>query len=90
MHRSRNELMKQTPLVPYYTETSMPFHFGNENRGGAVAGTVHRILALAFVCFDAWLKPLFSREEIQNPSPIQECDPYLLGLLQYLQSHRRD
>jgi hypothetical protein len=38
----------------------------------------------------AWLKPLFSQTERQNPSPIQEHDPYVEGLLRYLQSRKRD
>ena len=85
----RSELMKQTPLSPAYAGTNMTFHSGNGNREGTVAGMVHKILALAFVCFDTWLKPLFSQAEMQNASPIQEHDPYVVGLLRYLQSQRR-
>ncbi|MCX5817718.1 MAG: hypothetical protein NTX75_16010 [Proteobacteria bacterium] len=85
----RHELMKQTLLAPDYAETNMPFHSGNGNGEGTVNGRVHNMLALAFV-FDTWLKPLSSRAERQNPSPIQEHDPYVEGLLRYLQSQRRD
>jgi len=85
----RHELMKQTPLGPDYAETSMPFHGGNGNEEGAVAAGVHKILALAFICFDTWIKPLLSQEERQNLSPIHEYDPYVVGLVQYLQSQRR-
>jgi len=83
------ELMKSIPLIPDYTETTMPFHGGNGNGEGAVVGRVHKILTLAFICFDAWLKPLFSQAERQNPSPVQDCDPYVEGLLRYLQSRGR-
>jgi hypothetical protein len=86
----RHELMKQTPLAPDYAETSMPFYSGNGKGEGAVAGRVHKILALTSVCFDTWLKPLFSQAERQSLSPIQEYDPYVEGLLRYLQSQRRD
>jgi len=86
----RHELMEQTLLTPDYAEISIPFHGGDGNGGGAVAGMVHNILALASVCFDMWLKPLFSQAEIPIPSPIQEYDPYVEGLLRYLQSRRRD
>ena len=85
-----HELMEQTLLAPDYAEISMPFHGGNGNGEGVVAGMVHKILALAFICFDMWLKPLFSQAERQNPSPVQEYDPYVEGLLRYLQSRRRD
>jgi hypothetical protein len=87
-HAFRYELMKQTPLGPDYAETSMPFHGGNGNEEGAVAG-VHKILALAFICFDTLIKPLFSQAERQNLSPIEEYDPYVVGLLQCLQSQTR-
>jgi hypothetical protein len=82
--------MKQTPLAPDYAETSMPFHGGNGNGKGAVAGRVHKILALTFACFDTLLKPLLAQTERHNLSPIQEYDPYVVGLLRYLQSGRRD
>ena len=86
----RHELMKQTPLVRDYAETSTAFHSGNGNGENAVAAGLHKILALAFVCFDAWLRPLFSRTERPNLSPMQECDPYIKGLLRYLRSQRMD
>lgn len=92
----RQELMQQTPLPRDYAETTMLFHSGNGNGEGAVAGRVHKILALALVCFDTWIKPLFSQAERQELSPIQEHDPYVEGLLRYLQllryiqSQRRD
>ena len=87
----RHELMKQTPLAPDYAETSMSFHGGNGNGEGAVAAGVHKILVLTFACFETWLKPLFSQgEERQDPSPIHEYDPYVVGLMRYLQSQRRD
>ena len=85
----RHELMKQDPLAPDYAVTSMLFRSGNGNGEGAVAGRVHKILALAFAYFDRWLKPLFSQAEKQNPSPIQEYDPYVEGLLRLLQSRKR-
>jgi hypothetical protein len=86
----RHELMKQTPLTPDYAETSMSFQGGNGNGEGAVAAGVHKILVLTFACFETWLKPLFSQgEERQNPSPIHEYDPYMVGLMRYLQSQRR-
>jgi len=84
----RHESMEQTLPAPDYAEISIPFHGGHGNGKGAVAGMVHNILVLAFVCLNAWLKPLFSQAERQNPSPIQEYDPYVEGLLRYLQSRR--
>ena len=87
----RHELMKQTLLASDYAETSMSFHSGNGNREGAVAAGVHKILVLTFACFETWLKPLVSQgEERQDPSPIHEYDPYVVGLMRYLQSQRRD
>jgi hypothetical protein len=86
----RHELMKQTPLVPDYAETGIPFYSGNGNGEDTVAGRVHKILVLTSVCFDRWLKPLFSRAERRNLSPIQKRDPYVKGLLRCLESQRRD
>jgi hypothetical protein len=86
----RYELMKQTPLVRDYAETSVPFHSGNGNGENGIADRLHGILALVFTCFDTWLKLLFSRAERQNLSPIQEYDPYVKGLARYLQSQRTD
>ena len=86
----RHELIKQTPLAPDYAETNTPFHSGNGNGEETVAGRVHKILVLTLVCFDRWLKPLFSQAARQNLSPIQEYDPYVKGLLRYLQSQRRE
>ena len=85
----RYKLMKQTPLVPDYAESSMPFHGGNGNGECTVSGRVHKILTLAFICFDTLIKPLFSQAERQNLSPIEEYDPYVVGLLQCLQSQTR-
>ena len=82
----RHEVMKQTPLAPDYTETGTPFHSGNGSGEDTLAGRVHKILVLTLVCFDRWLKPLFSQAERQNLSLIQEYDPYVAGLLRYLQS----
>ncbi len=91
MHLNRrHELMKQTPLAPYYAQISTPFHSGDGNREAASAGTLHKISDLALACFNRLLKPLFPSDKMQDPSPIQECDPYLLGLLQYLQGRKRD
>jgi hypothetical protein len=54
----------------------------------------YRLVGLLIVTLattnNRWLKPLFSQAERQNPSPIQEYDPYVEGLLRYLQSRRRD
>jgi hypothetical protein len=86
----RHELMKQTQLGQDYAETSMPFHGGNGNEEGAVAAGVHKILALTYICFDTWIKPLLSQEERQNLIPIHEYDPYVVGLMRYLQSQRRN
>lgn len=87
----RHELIKQTPLSPDYVETSMSFHGGSGKGDGAVATGVHKILVLTFACFEAWLKPLFSQgEERQDPSPIHEYDPYVVGLMRYLRCQRRD
>jgi hypothetical protein len=87
----RHELMKQNLLAPDYAETSTYFHGGNGNGENAVAAGVHKILVLTFACFETWLKPLFSQgEERQNPSPIHEYDPYVVGLMRYLQSQRRN
>jgi hypothetical protein len=86
----RHELMKQTSLAPDYAKTDTPFHSGNGNGEDTVAGRVHKILVLTLICFDRWLKPLFSNAERQNLSPIQEYDPYVEGLLRYLQSQKRD
>lgn len=87
----RHELIKQTPLAPDYAETSMSFHSGNRNGEGALAAGVHKILVLTFACFETWLKPLFSQgEERQNSSHIHEYDPYVVRLMRYLQSQRRD
>jgi len=91
MHSTyRHGLMEQALLAPDCAEISMPFHGGNGNGESSVTERVHKILALVFVCFDMWLKPLFSQTERQIPSPIQEYDPYVEGLLLYLQSRRRD
>lgn len=82
----RHGLMKQTPLAPDYAETSISFHGENGNREGTVAAGVHKILLLTFACFETWLKPLFSQgEERQNLSPVHEYDPYVVGLMRYLQ-----
>jgi len=81
---------KQTPMATEYTETSKPFHGENGDGEDTVAGRVHTIFVLALACFDRWLKPLFSNAERQNLSPIQEHDPYVEGLLRYLQSQGRD
>jgi hypothetical protein len=89
-HTYRYELMKQTPLVPDYAESSMPFHGGNGNGECTVSGRIHKILTLAFICFDTWLRPLLSQAERQKLSPIQEYDPYVVDLLRYLQSGGRD
>ena len=86
----RHELMKQTPLAPDHAETSMPPYGGNGNGEGTVAARIHKILVLSLVCFDRWLRPLFSQAESQNLSPVQEYDPYVQGLLRSLQSQRRD
>ena len=86
----RHELMKHTPLARDYAETSTVFHSGKGNGENAVAGRLHGILALTLACFDTWLKPLFSRAEKQNLSPMQEYDPYVKGLARYLQSQRMD
>ena len=84
------EVMKQTPSAPDYAETSTPFHSKNGNGEETVAARVHKIIVLTLVCFDRWLKPLFSQAERQNLSPIQEYDPYVAGLLRCLESQRRD
>ena len=86
----RHKLMKQTPLSQDYAETSTPFYSGNGSGEDTAAGWVHKILVLTLVCFDRWLRPLFSQPERQNLSPIQEYDPYVAGLLRSLQSQRRD
>jgi hypothetical protein len=86
----RHELMQQTPLALDYAQKSMPFHGGHGNGEGTVSAGVHKILMLTFVCFETWLKPLFSHAERHNLSPIHEYDPYVVGLLRYLQSQRRD
>jgi hypothetical protein len=87
----RHKLMKQTPLAQDYAETSTSFHDGNGSGEGAAAAGVHKILVLTFACFETWLKPLFSQgEERQNPSPIHEYDPCVVGLMRYLQSQRRN
>jgi hypothetical protein len=86
----RHELMKQTPLAPDYAGRNAPFHSGNGKGEGTIAGGLHKILALTFACFDRWVKPLVSQTETLNPSPIQEYDPYVEGLLRCLQSQRRD
>lgn len=86
----RRELTKQAPMAQEYAETSTYFHGGNGDGEDTVAGRVHKILALTLVCFDRWLKPLFLDAESQSLSPIQEHDPYVEGLLRYLQSQRRD
>jgi hypothetical protein len=86
----RHDLVKQTPLALDYAETNTPFHCGNGNREETIADRIHRILMLALVCFDKWLKPMLSQAEGQTLSPIQERDPYVEGLLRSLQSHRRD
>ena len=86
----RHELMKQTPLVPDYAETRIPFYSGKGNGEDTVADMVHKIIVLTLVCFDRWLKPLFSQAEKQNLSPIRAYDPYVEGLLRYLQSQRKE
>ena len=86
----RHVLMKQAPLAPEYAETSTFFHSGNGNGEDTVAHRVHKILVLTLVCFDRWLKPLFSNAERQNLSPIRAYDPYVEGLLRYLQSQRKE
>ena len=87
----RHELMKQTLLASDYAETSMSFHGGNGKGDSSVTAGVHKILVLTFACFEMWLKPLFSQgEERQNPNPIHEYDPYVVGLMRYLQSQRRN
>jgi hypothetical protein len=83
-----HELMKQTP--PEYAATGIPFCSGDRKREDAVAGSVHKTLGLIFLYFDRWLKPFFSQADRKIPSPIQERDPYVVGLLRYLQSMRRD
>jgi hypothetical protein len=89
MHSTyRHGLMEQTLPAPDCAEISMTFHGGNEE--SSVAERVHKVLALVFVCLDMCLKPMFSRTEKWNPSPIQDYDPYIEGLLQYLQSRRRN
>ena len=82
--------MKQASLAPDYAETIAPFHSGSGNGEDTVAGRVHKILVLTLVCFDRWLKPLFPNAERQSLSPIQNYDPYVEGLLRYLQSQVRD
>jgi hypothetical protein len=86
----RRELTKQAPLAPEYAETSTYFHGGNGDGEDTVAGEVHKILALTLVCFDRWLKPLFSDAERQSLSPIQEHDPYVGVLLRYHRSQVRN
>jgi hypothetical protein len=86
----RHELTKQIPLSPSYAETSTPFYSGNGSGEDTAAGRVHKILVLTLICFDRWLKPLFSQAERRNLSPIQERDPYVKGLLRCLESQRRD
>ena len=82
---------KQTPMAPEYAEISTSsLQGGNGDGEGTVAGRVHKIFVLALACFGRWLKPLFSNAERQNLSPIQEHDPYVEGLLRYIQSQRRD
>ncbi len=84
------ELIKQTPLAGDRAKTTVSFYGGNRNRENAVYGALHKLLALALACFDSWLKPLFGQAERQTLSPIQECDPYVKGLLRYLQGQRMD
>jgi len=86
----RVALIKQSSLAPDYTETSIPFCDGSGKGEGAIAAGVHRIFALAFVCLGAWLKPLFSRAGRENLSTIHEYDPYVVGLMRYLQSQRKN
>ena len=86
----RVALIKQNSLAPDYTETSIPFHDGSGKGEGAIADEVHRIIALAFVCLGAWLKPLFSRAGRESLSTIHEYDPYVVGLMRYLQGQRRN
>jgi hypothetical protein len=85
-----NPLVKQTPPTPDYAETRMPFHGGNGDQEGTVAVGVHKMLMLTFVCFQTWLKPLFSHAERNSLSPVHEYDPYVVGLLRYLQGQRKD
>ena len=77
-----HKLIEQTRPAPDHNEESL------------VARKVHEVLALTFLCFDAWIKPLFSQVKGQKPSPVQEydpyADPYVAGLLRYLNSRRRD
>jgi hypothetical protein len=85
-----HELMKQTLPARDYAETSTPFHGGNGNGENAVAGRLSGIIALTLARFDTWLKPLFSKAERQNLSPVQEYDLYVKGLARYLQGRRTD
>jgi hypothetical protein len=81
-------LMKRTP--PDYVVPNMLFRSANRNGEDALAGRVNKILGLIFAYFDRWVKPFFSQAGKKIPSPIQERDPYVEGLLRYLQSRRRD
>ena len=67
----RHELTKQVPPAPDYAEMRTPFHNGNGNGEGAIAGKVYEILTLAFTCFDTWLEPLFSQAERRDQSRIE-------------------
>jgi hypothetical protein len=60
------------------------------DRGIACYSFVGLLIVTLAITNNRWLKLLSSKAERQNMSPIQEYDPYVEGLLRYLQSQKRD
>jgi len=62
---------------------------GHEKRSKCgLATNLRMIIAVSLLCFNGWLKPLLPHSRNEMLSPVQDCDPYLIGLLMALHGQK--
>jgi hypothetical protein len=76
-----SELINKTSVNRDGSEMISLFN-GHEKRSKCgLATNLHRIIAASLLCFNKRLKPLLPHPRSEMLSPVQDCDPYLKGLL---------
>lgn len=76
-----SESIKKTSVNRASSEMISLFK-GHEKRSKCgLATNLRRTIAVSLLCFNKWLKPLLPHSRNEMLSPVQDCDPYLKGLL---------
>jgi len=84
------ELIRQTSFNGDSSEMISFFHGHDKRSKCGLAGSLHRIITLSFLCFNGWLKPVLDRSGKEPVSSVQEHDPYLESLLIALHGRERE